>query len=398
MQFMDKGRDEKKKLSPGRKLLIASGLLIAAALVQHLVFDMIGVEARGDLHMVDTAIGVSYGFDMHPSFYAPGGRSFFFAARDGVQNLTSGGELRWQDGFNLALPLMVGRGDIVAIGEPNGHKIYVYGPDGYLFSVNLPHPAIYFTVNASGYLSVIMQTGSNYIIEVFHSDDRHYYRMPIYDTNVFPFSVDVSNCGTYVAKALLDVDTLILSRLTFSYVRRAESRAHMMTEGMFRSYRFDNEFIVRVRFTDCGRVIAVTDKQIIGFMADSGHQGSEWSIPLHNRPDKLYIGDNILAFVTGDAFLNDPNADAVGVLHIYNFDGRHTGSFDLGRRATHLTMNHNTVLAGTDRTFYAINQQGNLLWEHSAIQDVRDMIFLDNTDTILLAGGTRAMVMRRIRD
>ena len=387
-----------KKTSPAKKLLIASALLIAVALAQHLIFDLIGVEAGQDLRMVDTDISISYGFDMSASFYSPGNRHFFFAARDGVQKLSSTGELRWQHGFNLSQPNMVGSGEMVAIGEPGGHKIYVFGPAGYLYSVdNLPYPALYFTVNSTGYLSVIMRSSTGYIIRAYdpRDHDTFHFHQAINNPNVFPFSVDVSNCGTYIAKALLDVDTLLLSRITFSYKRRVDSRGAQ--DGFFRSYRFDNELVARVRFTDDGRLIAVTDQQIVGFMAGEGNVGTLWNIPLHNRPDKLIIGDNHLAFVTGEAFLNDPDAEAPGILHIYNFNGNLTGTYDLGRRATHLSMSHNTVLAGTDRTFYAINQHGTLLWEYQAIQDVRDMIFLENTDTILLAGGNTATIMRRLR-
>ena len=393
--------ETKKKLSPAKKLLIVSVLLISAALIQHLIFDLTGVEARQDMRMTDTGIGLTYGFDANANFYSPGARHFYFAARDGIQNISSTGELRWQHGFSMTAPTMVGRGEIVAVGEPGGYNIYVFGPNGYLYSVNLSDPVLYYTVNSSGYLSVILMTDNGYIVQVFNPDDPHNprygYRAPIYDDNVFPFSVDVSECGTFIAKARLDVDTLILSQLSLSYVRRVDSRG--MPDGLFASYSFVDEFIARVRFTPCGRVIVVTDQQILGFAAEGTAQdpGPLWSIPLHNRPDKFYIGENNFAFITGDPFLNQPDADEPGILRIYNFNGNLTGSYDLGRRATHLSMNHNTILAGTDRTFYAISVHGIRLWTYSAIQDVRDMLFLDNTDTVIEAGGTRATVMRRLR-
>ena len=386
--------------SPAKKLLIASVLLITVAIAQYLIFDFIGLEARQDLRMVDTEIGVSYGFDAHATFYSPGGRNFFFAARDGIQNISSTGDLRWHHGFSMSQPIMVGRGSMVAVGERNNSRsIYVFGPAGYLYNVDLPYPALYFTVNGTGYLSVIMVTDIGYVVQVFNPADPHNpdygFWAPIVDANVFPWSVDVSECGTYIAMALVDVETLIFSRLTFSYIRRADSRGTQ--DGLFSSYRFDDEFIVRVRFTSCGRVIVVTDQQIVGFMAGEGHQNPLWRIPLHNRLDKFIISDNHFAFVTGDPVLNQPESDTFGVLRIYDFNGRQTGSYDLGRRVTHLSFAHNTVLAGTDRTFYAINVNGIRLWTHLAIHDVREVIFLDNTDTILLAGSTNASVWRRLR-
>ena len=390
---------EKRKFSPAQKMLIASVFLITAAIIQHFVFDLVGVgaDARQELRMTNTEIEVFYGFDMHASFYSPGARHFYFAARDGVQSISSTGEIRWHQGFNMSLPVMVGRGDIVAVGEPGGHRIYVFNSSELLYVANLPHPVLYFTVNGSGYLSVITQLDTGREIRVFHYDrpDEYIYRAPINDANVFPVSVDVSECGTYIVKALWDVDTLIFSRLTFSYVRLVDSRG--IPNGLFATYDFPDEFIIRTRFTSCGMVIVITDQQILGYPAGEGTQGPAWNIPLYNRPDKIYIGANSFAYVTGDPFLNQPEAISHGVLHIYNFDGNKLGSHNLGRRATHLTINHNTVLVGMGRTFYAINQHGIRLWDYQAIHDVQDMIFLENTDTVLLAGGIRAAVMRRLR-
>ena len=394
-----KPETQKKKSSPAKKMLIASGLLIVVALAQYLIFDITGVGARQNLRMIDTGIGVSYGFDMHANFYSPGAQNFFFGTRDGMQNISSTGDVRWQQGFNMIQPIMVGRGDMVAVGESEGRRIYVFNMNGLMYIANLQHPVLYFTVNQTGYLSVIMRTDIGYEIQVFNpnnpGDPNYGYRAPINDANVFPWSVDVSECGTYIAKALMDVDTLILSRLTFSYVRRVDSRG--LPDGLFASYSFPNEFIFRTRFTGCGRVIAVTDHQILGFEAGSGTQGPLWNIPLYNRLDKIHIGESSFAYVTGDPFLNQPEAENPGVLRIYNFDGQLTGTYDLGRRATHLNMGFNTVVVGIGRTFYALNNHGIQLWNYSAIYDVQDMFFLDNTDTVLLAGSTRASVMRRLR-
>jgi len=391
--------EKSERLSPAKKMLIASLLLIGAALVQHLVFDLVGVEARQDLIMTDTGIGIDFGFDMQPSFHSPGARHFFFAARDGVQVLNSTGELRGLHSFDMNQPKMVGSGDMVAVGESGGQTVYVLNSNRLMYTASLQHPALYFTVNRTGFLSVIMKTDTGYILQVFNPnnayDPRYGLRAPLNDVNVFPFSIDVSDCGTYVAKAFLDVDTFLTSRLKFSYFRRAESRG--MPEGLIASNSFPDEFIYRVRFTACGRLIVVTDKRIMGFSVGDSSRELLWEVPLHNRPDLLHLGERHFAFVTGDAFLNDSEASSPGVLHIYDFNGNQTGSYDIGRRATHLSMAHGTVLVGAGRTFIAVNSHGTRLWTYSAMMDVREMIFLDNTDTVLLSGGTGASVMRRLR-
>jgi len=376
-------------------MLFVALILVVVALFQNVAVQLMGGESNTILQMTATDVEISYNFDTRATFYSSGNRTFFFATRDGLQNIASTGDLRWQYSFNMNQPIIVGNGDIIAVGEPNGQIIYVFNNDGIMYIANLLNPVLYYTINAVGYLSVIMRTHVGYEIQVFNpanpEDLSFGYRAPINDSNVFPFSVDVSDCGTYIAVALLDVETLTQSRLLFSYVRSVDSRG--IPDGLIASYSFPNEFIFRVRFVDCENAIVITDKRILGYFAGQTTQGYNWNIPLHNRLDQVYVGSNIFAYVTGDRLLNDPFAEQPNMLRIYDFDGNLTGTYNLNGRTTHLSISNNTILVGVGRTFYAINSQGTELWNYTAIQDVLDIMLLDSTDTILLAGNTQATIM-----
>lgn len=388
--------EPKKRISPSKIMLIASAILIGAALIQHLAFTFAGVQAGQNLRMTATDVEIFYGFEMHTNFYSPGSGQFFFGTRDGVQNISSTGEIRWQQGFSMTQPIMTGRGESMAIGEPDGRIVYVFGLSGLLYAANLDNPLMYFTVNRNAYLSVILRTNIGYEVQVFSpNSDGPVYRNTINDANMFPLSVDVSECGTFIAVAFFNVDALMFSRIQLSYVRRTDSRG--LPDGLIAWYDYSNEFVYRTRFTPDGSILVFTDSRILSLTTIAGTQGPLWSIPLNNRPDKLYVGENLFAFVTGDPLLNPVENISPGILFIYDFDGELRSTYDLGRRATHLSIDFNTVLVGTNRTFYAINAYGNRIWTYSAVQDVNNMLFLNNIDTVLMAGGTQATVLRRIR-
>jgi hypothetical protein len=389
--------EPKKKISPSKIMLIVSAILIGAALIQHLALTLVGGQAGQNLRMVSTDTEIFYGFEMHTSFYSPGSRQFFFGTRDGVQNISSAGEIRWQQGFNMTQPIMIGRGETIAMGEPDGRVVYVFGLNGLLYTANLDNPLLYFTVNQNAYLSVILRTNIGYEVQVFSpGGNSPIYRNTINDTNMFPLSVDVSECGTFIAVAFFNVDALMFSRVQLSYVRRTDSRG--LPDGLIAWYDYSNEFVYRTRFTPDGTILVFTDNQILALTTDVGAHGPLWSIPLNNQPDKLYVGENLFAFVTGDPLLNPVEHTSPGILFIYDFDGNLSSTYDLGRRATHLSIDFNTVLVGTNRTFYAINAYGTRIWTYAAVQDVNSMLFLDNVDTVLMAGGTQATVLRRIRE
>ena len=390
-------RKRKKKRSLSKIMLIVAVVLVVFALLQNWVVELMGVESSTELQMVATGVELEYNFDMRASFHSYGNRNFFFVTRDGIQNITDTGAIRWQHGFNLNQPILVGNGGIVAVSEPNAQTVYVFNADGFMYSADLPHPVLYYTVNRRGYLSVIMRTAIGYEIQVFNpsnpTNPAFGYRAPINDPSVFPWSVDVSDDGTYIAVALIDVETLIQSRLLFSYVRSVDSRG--IPDGLIASYTFpNNEFILRTRFVDADTAIVLTDRRILGYSAGRNTQNYNWSMNLHNRLEKFYIGTNIFAYVTGDPVLNNPFAQEPNILNIHDFDGNLIGSHKLSGRATHLSISNDTILVGVARNFYAITSQGTEIWRYTAIQDVADIMLLDARDTILLAGYTQAAVMQ----
>jgi hypothetical protein len=150
---------------------------------------------------------------------------------------------------------------------------------------------------------------------------------------------------------------------------------------------------------DDNKSLVFTDTQIICYQPGLGNALDErWTIPLHNRIGPLaFYGGSRFSFVTGDRFLNDAAAAEPGEVNIYDMNGEQTGLFHLGRRATYLSMGHNHVIVGADRRFYALNHRGVRIWDYQTIHDTRGFIFLDNIDTVLIAGGTRASIMKRVR-
>ena len=380
-------------------LLIAVFLVLAAAGAQ-LAADHLGLTVGGrDLHMAATGVTIDYRFDMRAAFHSHG-NTLFFATRDGLQSLSvARGDVQWQQAFHFNDPILVRRGETLAIGESLGRRIYVFGPGGLRYAADFDEPVLHFSVNQAGYLATILRLGTGYEVRV-HSP-AHFaqplYRRTIREANLYPVAVDVSEDGRVIALALLDVHLLMVSRVQFSYIREVDGRGFV--DGLFAMENYPGELVFDLRFTRCGRALVFTDSHIIGFQLGGQHNLPEiFRIPLHNRLDKLYVGEQGFAFVTGEPDLNAAEALAEGNLHIFDMQGRPTGYYPLTRRVSHLTLGPgNAALVGMDRTFYAVSAQGVRLWTHTTYFDVRQILFLGNTDTVLIAGNHNATVMQRVR-
>jgi hypothetical protein len=147
------------------------------------------------------------------------------------------------------------------------------------------------------------------------------------------------------------------------------------------------------------RVLVFTDLQINAFLPDGAEfPNPQWQVSLHNRIDQLaFYGSRSFAFATGDPFLNDDHAAPTGDVLLYDLNGQNTGVFSLRRKATYLSMAHGHTVVGGDRSFYVLEPSGKPVWNHQTLHDTRAFILLDDTDTVLIAGSTRAGVYRRER-
>jgi len=403
MSSITKINKKNKNPSVSWKILVGALLVIIAVMVHHLIVSFVGVEMV-DLRLHETDVNILYSTDMHADFHSYGGSSFFYVHRGQMQYMSSSGDLLWHFPLSLTVPIMATRGETVAVGEERGRRVYVFNAEGQLwYRADFLHPVIYYSVNRSGYLSVILSTEGGYEVRVHAPGNvtEYLYRNIIPNANRFPIAVDTSEDGRFVSIAVLDVGaTAMISRVLFSFTRDFVE-AQPFTDGLIFMTEFHGEFAFRTHFTECGRVLVFTDRQITAFMPETENEFFRelWRIPLRNQLDELYIHDRGFAYVTGTPFLNQRQATPAGVLHMYSFDGEITGTLELGRRASpvHLSARGDAVLLGMGRTFYAVRHDGTRLWTYNATHDVHHMIFLENTDTVLLGGINSASVRRRAR-
>ncbi|MCL1786767.1 MAG: DUF5711 family protein [Defluviitaleaceae bacterium] len=395
------------------KVLIFVGIITAVMVVQ---FFVSGIGQGHTMRMEPTGHGVPYAFDAGPFFHSNNSRFYFVVTRDGIQYRPSNGEARWSHSFNFTQPLAVARGDFVAVGErQGGRRVEVFSAaDERLFVAEFNDPVMMFSVSATGLLSVVVQyAAGGYGIYVENQQSVRgirgldsIYSQRIVDDLHFPVAVEISHDGRYIAVATLDVSGIRPeTTIEFRYIHESHAWAVGVDdqEGLFASEIFNGQLIYGMRFMENNRFVVATTSQIVGFqMTPRAYAPTAmqilWTRELQNELAHLaFYGNRHIVYVTGNMHLGVASGDPVGTVHMINSEGEPVGEFSLGRRATHLSVGHGAVLVGSDRNFHAIDMRGNHLWEHNALHYTLAMIFLDDRDTVLIAGANRAEVNARQR-
>jgi hypothetical protein len=391
------------KLSATAKILIALVIFITAG-VLHIAFNVTGILGRGgELRWNNTRRGVVYTMDAGAVFHGHNSPFFYIATRTGVRYISSvTGESRLHYALNLRRPILSGRGEWAAVSEgERGRVIYVFDSNSRAFTETFNHPIHSFSINRTGFLSVILQLDEGYVLHIFNrmsSGDpiKSRFIHPNTHPGIIPITSEVSDDGLYIAVGLLDVNNRLISKVQLGYTTQ---NAAWGTDGIFFEQSFPDEMLLALRKTANNRLVVVTDVQIVIYTRDANDLVTETAaIPLHNRLEKLaFDEDGRFAIAFGSPLLNAAVAEPEGTVHIFDANGTRTGSYHTGQRVTHLTMGHNTVIVGLNRNFYALNLQGTQVWEFIALQYTQDIVFLENSDTVLIAGANRADVWRRQR-
>ena len=392
--------------STARKVIVALSFAAILLFVQMYFLPAVGLGQERDLRMVQTEHGIDYDFDASPQFYSNDSRFYYHVTRDGISMRSSSDVLVWHNSFSFNRPLMVARGDIVAVSETDrGRVIHVFDADGPLFSTSFDDPVLSFNVNAAGFLTAIVQYEGGYGVYVL-SSYQPLSSDPVFTWSVFrhdqdlihPIFAEVSDDGRYIAIAYVDLNTRVTTIIEFRYINQWDAWGTEM--GLFAAEIFDGVILAK-RFMSGNRLLVVTSDEIICFQVGPARMQLDllWSTRLENRLDFIeFYGDSHFVLALGDRHVGTfGEGYPIGTIHIYNMNGARTGSFQTGRRASHLNVGHNAVIAGADRSFTAIDFRGALLWEFVSMVDTRDVIFLEDTSTILVAGPTRADVFRRLR-
>jgi len=382
--------------------LVAVLLTVAVILVQFVVLPIVGQGQ--DIRMMSTGNSISFGFDSHPSFHSNGSDFFHFVTRDSVRFINAAEQTSWSEMISLNRPVAVSGGNYVAVGEINGRLIYVFDHERLVYRVFFDNPVLFFSVNETGFLSTIVQYDTGPGVHVYNEhrttlNPPLFRMMPLVSDLMQPIAVEVSNDGRYIAIAVLDYSAQVSTIVQFRVMNLWD--AWGLDGGLFAEETFPGQILTGMSFVENDRLVVATNRQIRGFrLAETQPRLQEsWRRELTNNISHLGFAGGYTAFISSDPIIGATDPDPAGVLRIVNAAGRETAQFNLGRRATHLTMGQNAAIAGADRTFHAISFSGSHLWDHISMFDTRQVIFLENTDSILVTGANRAdsFVRRRIR-
>ncbi len=275
-------------------------------------------------------------------------------SKDGASCLDQKGVAIWNRTYEMQTPLISISGQVAAIGDYNGHTIYVMDKEGERGTINTNLPIRDLCVSANGVVAVVLDDADVTRIYVYNGNEST--EEPIIsgkatmDKSGYPVSVSLTPNGNLMAVSYLYVDSgnmkSSVAFYNFGEVGKNE------TDNYVSGYDYLDTIVPYVRFMDNDTAFAVSDDRIV-FFSGAERPINIASNLLEEEVQSIYYNEDYVGLV----FI-DRSGEAAYRLDVYDASGKkvHSQHFDI--EYTDIIFNKDLIIIYNDLDCQICNTKG----------------------------------------
>ncbi|MCH4191655.1 MAG: DUF5711 family protein [Butyrivibrio sp.] len=321
-KFHNKKGSETQKEEPSYKekirshrLIVFYRALLSAALVCA-VLVVIYIQWRDKTYSEAKVLKTVKETGLENASVVPLGNNILQYSKDGMSCMSSGGAVKWNQTFEMQSPMVHTCEDAVAVGDYNGHLIYVADSQGPLGEIDTNLPIRNFCVASQGVVAAVL-------------DDTNVTWINLYDTsgntlaNIkttmkdsgYPIKVSLSPNGQLLCVSFLYAkDGTMKDSIAFY---NFGSVGQNETDNYASGYDYDGVVAPVVQFMDGRTSYAVSDDRIMFYSGDQVPESQAENLFQDAQVKSVFGNDKYVGIV----FANN-TADGTYRLQVYNTSGK----------------------------------------------------------------------------
>ena len=289
------------------------------------------------------------------------------------------GKEKWNDTFTMTSPYISTEGEFIAVADIMGRTAKMYNSKGKVYEISLDAPIVKIALNKNGFMGVIMNSSGNYIIKIINSSGNVVTERVEATANIFPTGLDISEDDKSFSISYVDTtDISAISKIVFFYIGETEGD---YIDGMFSGITKQNEYIVYLYYMENNTLVAVSDKSVIA-MDSTGKE--IWTYSLPNKLDWVsFSARTYIALGCGEE-MESADGYKNGTVIFLNLQGKEIGTFESDNEITYLEAYSDGTVVGNSKKFTMVKKSGSVIWEHSATQDINDIIPIKGNNVLYI--------------
>ncbi len=243
------------------------------------------------------------------------GSSIIQYSKDGVSCLDSNGKVVWNQTYEMQNPTAQTCGNVVAIGDYNGHNIYVNNTSGALGQIDTNLPLRDFCVSAQGVVAAVLDGTNVTWIYLYDSQGNTLanFKTTMKDSG-YPLAIGISPNGELVSVSYLypEEGSLKSSIAFFNFGSVGQNSVDNYVSG----YDYPGVVVPYVQFMNSSASFAVSDDRVMFYYGDQKPVSQAEILTGDEEIESVYFNDTYVGLVF-------PNSTSEGAyrLQVYNDHG-----------------------------------------------------------------------------
>ncbi len=289
-------------------------------------------------------------------------------SKNGASCVDGGGNIAWNISYEMDQPIADAQGNVVAIADYGGRKIYVLNGSGQLCEINTNLPVHMLSASKSGEVAAVMDDSSRTWIRLYQKDGTELaYFIRSMEENGYPMAVAVSPAGDSVAVSNLKMeDTSVKSTISF-YNFGSDGKKY--EDHLVGEYSYGEEVFPYLRYINDNRCVAVSDSRMAVFDTSKVEpQDGQYNM-LTETIQGVFGSDRYTAMLFPDVMGEEQYR-----LDLYSADGTKAGEVHFTMIFTHLQIVGDKIYINNDQSAQIYTIKGKQLFSGSFDKAVKILI------------------------
>ena len=308
-------------------------------------------------------------------------------SKDGVSCIDSGGKVLWNQTYEMQTPIARTCGQVVAVGDYNGHNIYVNSTGGSIGRVDTNLPIRDFCVSTQGVVAAVLDGTDVTWIYLYDAQGNTLanFKTTMKDSG-YPIAVSISPNGELLCVSYLypEEGSLKSSVAFFNFGSVGQNSIDNYASG----YDYPQVVVPYVQFMNADSCFAVSDDRIMFYQGNEKPVSQAEIFTGDEEIKSIYYSDTCMGVVF-------PNSTSDGNyrLQVYSDKGESilTTYFDI--EYSDIIMNNKQIIIYNEDACRVIDINGHLKYEGVFNTPVRTMVPTNLRSRFLLVTTKNIQIM-----
>ena len=291
-------------------------------------------------------------------------------SNDGIVYYNKKGTAIWNQTYTMQKPQVKICGSIIAVGDINGSKIYIFDKNGNIGIVDTSLAISQIEVAKQGVVAAVLEDNDANYINLYKTDGTKIYTVKTsLAGDGYPLDISISPDAAKLVASYLYVsgETMKTNVVFYNFSEVGQNETERVVGGF---NHYDSTIVADVNFIDENTVAAVGE-DVVSIYSIKEYPKLVKEINIDNEIDRVLFGDKYIGLV-----LKNSESGDIYKLCVYNSDLNRVCEYPFSTQYDKMSFDGNSVVMSNSSVISLINLKGKKLADITMTLPIQNVIVL----------------------